>query len=302
MAIDADLNAGLINDVEAKQRRQEIAEEADFYGSMDGASKFVRGDAIAGILITFLNIIAGIIVGVAQGGMDVSMAAEIFTLLTVGDGLVSQIPAIIISTAAGIIITRNTNNISLFQVGKQLRLHPKSLYMSGGILFVFALIPGLPKVPFIVVGIILCVTANQIEKLNEKSEVEEIIEDENEESNPDRLEDLLNVELVELEVGYGLVNLVDSSQNGDLLERITQIRKQFAIDWGIIIPSVKIKDNLELKPGGYSIKIKGIEIANGELVSDHYLAMDPGTVIEKIEGVETKKDIRFWTSCSLDFR
>ena len=156
--------------------------------------------------------------------------------------------------------------------------------MSGGILFVFALIPGLPKVPFIVVGIILCVMANQIEKLNEKSEVEEIIEDENEESNPDRLEDLLNVELVELEVGYGLVNLVDSSQNGDLLERITQIRKQFAIDWGIIIPSVKIKDNLELKPGGYSIKIKGIEIANGELVSDHYLAMDPGTVIEKIEG------------------
>ena len=292
MAIDADLNAGLINDVEAKQRRQEIAEEADFYGSMDGASKFVRGDAIAGILITFLNIIAGIIVGVAQGGMDVARAAEIFTLLTVGDGLVSQIPAIIISTAAGIIITRNTNNVSLgLQVGKQLRLHPKSLYMSGGILFVFALIPGLPKVPFIVVGIILCVMANQIEKLNEKAETEEVIEDENEESNPDRLEDLLSVELVELEVGYGLVNLVDSSQNGDLLERITQIRKQFAVDWGIIIPSVKIKDNLELKPGGYSIKIKGIEIANGELVSDHYLAMDPGTVIEKIEGVETKEPV-----------
>ena len=293
MAIDADLNAGLINESEAKERRKNIAEEADFYGSMDGASKFVRGDAIAGILITALNIIAGIIVGVVQSGMDFTQAAETFTLLTVGDGLVSQIPALIISTAAGIIATRNTNDSALgIQVGKQLRLHPKSMYMGGGVLFVFALIPGLPKIPFIVVGVILCVVANQLEKINLIELTSPKVEDEVvEEENPDRLEDLLNVEMVELEVGYGLVNLVDSEQNGDLLERITQIRKQFALDWGVIIPSVKIRDNLELKPGGYVIKIKGIDIAEGELISDHFLAMDPGTVIEKIEGVDTKEPV-----------
>tara|TARA_B100000925_G_scaffold285772_1_gene262536 strand:- start:20813 stop:22885 length:2073 start_codon:yes stop_codon:yes gene_type:complete len=292
MAIDADLNAGIINEIEAKQRRQEIAEEADFYGSMDGASKFVRGDAIAGILITALNIIAGIIVGVAQSDMTISQAAETFTLLTVGDGLVSQVPAIIISTAAGIIATRNTNNNSLgIQLGKQLRLHPKSLYMGGGVLFVFALIPGLPKIPFIIIGVVLCVVANQLEKMNSQEEISSTIEEESDEAMPERLEDLLTVEMVELEVGYGLVNLVDTDQDGDLLERITQIRKQFAIDWGVIIPSVRIKDNLELKPGGYSLKIKGIEVATGELVSDHYLAMDPGTVIEKIEGIETTEPV-----------
>jgi flagellar biosynthesis protein FlhA len=292
MAIDADLNAGIINEVEARQRRQEISEEADFYGSMDGASKFVRGDAIAGILITALNIIAGIIVGVAQSDMTIAQAAETFTLLTVGDGLVSQIPAIIISTAAGIIATRNTNNNSLgIQLGKQLRLHPKSLYMSGGVLFIFALIPGLPKVPFIIIGVVLCVVANQLEKMNIQEEMSSQVVEESNEAEPERLEDLLAVEMVELEVGYGLVNLVDTDQDGDLLERITQIRKQFAIDWGVIIPSVRIKDNLELKPGGYSLKIKGIEVATGELVSDHYLAMDPGTVIEKIEGIETTEPV-----------
>ena len=293
MAIDADLNAGLIDEAEAKDRRRLIAEEADFYGSMDGASKFVRGDAIAGILITALNIIAGIVVGVFQSNLDFSQAAETFTLLTVGDGLVSQIPALIISTAAGIIATRNTNDSALgIQVGKQLRLHPKSLYMGGGVLFVFAVIPGLPKFPFIVIGVILCLVANQLEKINVIEETKpEVVEEEIDESDPDHLEDLLNVEMVELEVGYGLVNLVDSEQNGDLLERITHIRKQFALDWGVIIPSVKIRDNLELKPGGYLIKIKGIEIAEGELVSDHFLAMDPGTVIEKIEGVETKEPV-----------
>lgn len=294
MAIDADLNAGLIDEGEAKERRRLIAEEADFYGSMDGASKFVRGDAIAGILITVLNIIAGIIVGVFQSNMDFSQAAETFTLLTVGDGLVSQIPALIISTAAGIIATRNTNDTALgMQVGDQLRLHPKSLYMGGGVLFVFAIIPGLPKVPFIIVGVILCLVANQLEKMNAQEEIKktEAVYEEESETDPDHLEDLLNVEMVELEVGYGLVNLVDSDQNGDLLERITHIRKQFALDWGVIVPSVKIRDNLELKPGGYLIKIKGIEIAEGDLVSDHFLAMDPGTVIEKIEGVETKEPV-----------
>ena len=293
MAIDADLNAGLIDESDAKERRKLIAEEADFYGSMDGASKFVRGDAIAGILITALNIIAGIVVGVFQSGMDFSQAAETFTLLTVGDGLVSQIPALIISTAAGIIATRNTNDSALgMQVGKQLRLHPKSLYMGGGVLFVFAIIPGLPKIPFLIIGTILCLVANHLEKINHlELTAPPVTEEELDPADSEQLEDLLNVEMVELEVGYGLVNLVDSEQNGDLLERITHIRKQFALDWGVIVPSVKIRDNLELKPGGYVIKIKGIEIAEGELVSDHFLAMDPGTVIEKIDGVETKEPV-----------
>ena len=293
MAIDADLNAGLINDQQAKQRRTEVAAEADFYGSMDGASKFVRGDAIAGILITAINIIGGIIVGVAQNNMNFGQAAETFTLLTVGDGLVSQVPALIISTAAGIIATRNTSDDNLGeQVGKQFKLQQKSIYIAASFLLIFALIPGLPKIPFITVGLSLIFVANRIEKgalraiEDEKSKVVE-----EKKATPDSLEDLLSLELVELEVGYGLVNLVDSSQNGDLLERITFMRKQFALDWGVIIPSVRIKDNLELKPGGYSVKIKGIEVAKGELVPDHFLAMDPGTVIEKIDGIETVEPV-----------
>ena len=289
MAIDADLNAGLIDETQAKNRRKEVAEEADFYGSMDGASKFVRGDAIAGILITVINVIGGIIVGMVQGGLDFSGAAETFTLLTVGDGLVTQIPALIISTAAGVIATRNNTEFSLGQqVGNQLKIHPKAIYFSASVLFIFAVIPGLPKLPFIVVGSALMFVAFRIEKSSERKELEDKERQSTEkEQAPDNLEELLPLELIELEIGYGLVNFVDSEQNGDLLERITHIRKQFALDWGVIIPSVRIKDNLELKPGGYSLKIKGIEVAKGELLSDHFLAMDPGTVIEKIEGVET---------------
>jgi flagellar biosynthesis protein FlhA len=294
MAIDADLNAGLINDVEAKRRRQEVAEEADFYGSMDGASKFVRGDAIAGILITAINIIGGIIIGVAQNGMDIAQAAERFTLLTVGDGLVTQIPALIISTAAGLLVTRNTNDDNIgSQVQKQFKVHPKAIYISGAVLIFFGLIPGLPKLPFFVMGAFLGFVAYKIEQgilkdeIFEKQKAVEVTK----KSMPQNLEELLTMELVELEVGYGLVHLVDTEQNGDLLERITHMRKIFATDWGVIIPSVKIKDNLELKPGGYSVKIKGIQIAKGELMSDYFLAMDPGTVIEKIDGVETTEPV-----------
>ena len=293
MAIDADLNAGLIDENEARRRRTEVAEESDFYGSMDGASKFVRGDAIAGLLITAINIIAGIIVGVVQNQMTAGEAAEVFTLLTVGDGLVSQIPAIVISVAAGVIVTRNSTNSSLGdQVGKQFKVHPKSMYIAAGVLFVFSIIPGLPKLPFIVMGLGLAFTAYRIEKRKAQeafAKGQEVVEEKKVTS--ETLEDLLALELVELEVGYGLVNLVDADQNGDLLERITHIRKQFALDWGVIIPSVRIKDNLELKPGGYSVKIKGIEVAHGELMADHYLAMDPGSVIEKIDGIETVEPV-----------
>ncbi len=293
MAIDADLNAGLINEREAKERREEISQEADFYGSMDGASKFVRGDAIAGILITVLNIIAGIVIGITQHEMNFGSAAQTFTLLTIGDGLVSQIPAIIISTAAGIVATRNSKSSSLgLQVGKQFKIHPKAMYMSAGVLFVFAIIPGLPKLPFMAVGTMLGIIAYRVDKDNEREkQMAQDASSSEQKAKPDSLEDLLPLDLVELEVGYGLVALVDSGQDGDLLERITQIRKQFAIDWGVIIPAVRIKDNLELKPGGYSLKIKGMEIAKGEMLCDHYLAMDPGTVIEKMDGVQTVEPV-----------
>lgn len=293
MAIDADLNAGLIDEKEARRRRKEVAEEADFYGSMDGASKFVRGDAIAGILITAINVIGGIIIGVAQAGMDAGTAAETFTLLTVGDGLVTQVPALIISTAAGILVTRNANDDALGeQVQKQFKVHPKAIYVSAAVLVFFGLIPGLPKLPFFAMGGMLGYLAHRMEQSNAKAEIEEKQKSvEVKKTTPQNLEELLNMELVELEVGYGLVHLVDTEQNGDLLERITHMRKLFALDWGVIIPSVKIKDNLELKPGGYSVKIKGIQVAKGELMSDYFLAMDPGTVIEKIDGVETTEPV-----------
>jgi flagellar biosynthesis protein FlhA len=293
MAIDADLNAGLIDEKEAKRRRAEVAQEADFYGSMDGASKFVRGDAIAGILITVINIIGGIIIGVAQQDMSFSDAARVFTLLTVGDGLIAQIPALIISTAAGIISTRNSNNKGLGEsVGAEFTAHPKAFYITAGAIGAFGLIPGFPAIPFMAISSMIAFTGFKIEKNKEMAKATEAKNAVQEtKKTAETLESLLPVELVQLEVGYGIVSIVDAEQNGDLLERISHIRKQFALDWGIIIPSVRIKDNLELKPGGYSIKLKGIEIAKGELMSDHLMAMDPGTVIEQMDGIETKEPV-----------
>lgn len=293
MAIDADLNAGLIDNNEAKRRRAEIAQEADFYGSMDGASKFVRGDAIAGILITVINIIGGIIIGVAQHDMAFADAAETFTLLTVGDGLVAQIPALIISTAAGIIATRSSSGNALGkQVGDEFTVHPKAFYITGGVLGLFAMIPGLPGLPFFGIAALCAFAGYRIEVTKKNAEIAKKSDEVKEQkSQGETLESLLPVELVQLEVGYGLVSIVDADQNGDLLERISHLRKQFATDWGLIIPSVRIKDNLELKPGGYSVKLKGIEIAKGELMPDHFLAMDPGTVIGEVDGVETKEPV-----------
>ncbi len=293
MAIDADLNAGLIDDKEAKRRREEVAEEADFYGAMDGASKFVRGDAIAGVLITAINIIGGIIIGVAQNGMSFSEATKVFTLLTVGDGLVTQVPAIIISVASGLIITRNANSKSLgLQLEDQFSIHPKALYITGGILVTFAFFSGFPVLPFLIAGLSIAFIGYRIDISNKIKEDEAKIETIDEKDlKEEKLESLLNLELIELQVGYGLVNIVDADQNGELLERISHIRKQFATEWGIIVPSIRIKDNLELKPGGYQLYIKGIKVAESELMPDYHLAMDPGTVIEKIEGVETVEPV-----------
>jgi len=293
MAIDADLNAGLIDEKEAKRRRAEVAQEADFYGSMDGASKFVRGDAIAGILITVINIIGGVIIGVAQNDMTFAKAAETFTLLTVGDGLIAQIPALIISTAAGIITTRNSNSEGLGkQVENEFKSHPKAFYITASALILFGIIPGFPSLPFFLIGALIAFTGFKIERNIENTKKSESATATQENKNKvETLESLLPVELVQLEVGYGIVSIVDAEQNGDLLERISHIRKQFVLDWGIILPSVRIKDNLEFKPGGYSIKLKGLEIAKGELLPDHLMAMDPGTVIEQMDGVETKEPV-----------
>ena len=293
MAIDADLNAGLIDNTEAKRRRAEVAQEADFYGSMDGASKFVRGEAIAGILITAVNVIGGIIIGVAQNDMAFAEAAKTFTLLTVGDGLITQIPALIISTAAGIIATRSSNDVALGQqVGNEFSGNPKAFYITAGVLGLFAMIPGLPGLPFFGIAALVGFAGFKIEENKKRAELskkDEAVKEQK--ATSETLESLLPVELVQLEVGYGLVSLVDADQNGDLLERISHLRKQFATDWGLIIPSVRIKDNLELKPGGYTVKLKGIEIAKGELMPDHFLAMDPGTVIGTVDGVETKEPV-----------
>jgi flagellar biosynthesis protein FlhA len=292
MAIDADLNAGIINEEQARNRRQEIAREADFYGAMDGASKFVRGDAIAGIMIVFVNLIGGIVIGTLQKGMDIGAAAQTFTLLTIGDGLVSQIPALIISTAAGIIVTRTaTSNNFSSEVSKQLLQKPKAIGAAAGLLGFMALIPGLPKIPFMVIAVGMGLLARSL-TAKEKAAAAALAKIETGDklkAAPEKLENLLPVDLLELEVGYGLINIVDAEQNGDLLERISNIRKQFALDLGIIIPPLRIRDNLELKPGDYQVLLKGVQIGSGSLMVGHLLAMDPGNVTDRVPGVPTKE-------------
>ena len=292
MSIDADLNAGVINEEEARRRRQEIAKEADFYGAMDGASKFVRGDAIAGIMIVCVNIVGGIVIGTLQKGMDIANAAQVFTLLTIGDGLVTQIPALIVSTAAGIIVTRTATSTNFSQeVQKQLLMKPKALGASAGVMGFMALIPGLPHFPFLLLATVMGTVSYHLsakEKTIENDKAK-AIEKEKLKPTPEKLENLLPVDLLELEVGYGLINIVDAEQNGDLLERISNIRKQFALDLGIIIPPLRIRDNLELKPGDYQVLLKGVQVGSGSLMVGHMLAMDPGNVQEKIAGIPTRE-------------
>ncbi len=292
MAIDADLNAGIINEQEAKRRRTEIAQEADFYGAMDGASKFVRGDAIAGILIVVVNIIGGILVGTLQKGMSIGNAAEVFTLLTIGDGLVGQIPALIISTAAGMVVTRTATGNNLGQeFSKQLLMHPKAIGVAGGVMGFMSLVPGLPGIPFFVMASLMGGLAYQLDLKQKGDATAKKKKEEDEKLKPvaEKLENLLPIDMLELEVGYGLINIVDSAQNGDLLERITNIRKQFALDMGVIIPPLRIRDNLELKPGDYQVLLKGVQIGQGSLMVGHLLAMDPGNVSSTVPGIPTKE-------------
>ena len=292
MSIDAELNAGAINEATARKRRREIEQEADFYGAMDGASKFVRGDAIAGIIITVINIVGGLLIGVMQKGLDLSTAAKYYTMLTIGDGLLAQIPALIISTAAGIIVTRSSSGENMgTEVTSQLFMNPRAIYITGGVLVVLALIPGLPTVPFITMGggmagLGWLISMYKSEAVTfEKNKVEAELTAPKKEN----VESMLPLDMVELEVGYGLISVVDSSKSGDLLERISSIRKQFALDLGIIVPSVHIRDNLQLAPGEYRFLIKGNKIGGGVLRPDALLAMDPGQVTEQIEGIKTKE-------------
>jgi flagellar biosynthesis protein FlhA len=287
MAIDADLNSGLINEEQAKARRAKISQEADFYGAMDGASKFVRGDAVAGIIIVLINIIGGFVVGVMQQGMTFQDSLLTFTRLTIGDGLVTQIPALMISTGAGILVSRAASKENLgFEITTQLFSNPRILSVASGVMLFFAFIPGFRKIPFIMLAIGAGAIAFN-EFMREKRARQAAVEAKPVAKGEEKAEDYLHVDAMELEIGYGLIPLVDVRQGGDVLDRITMIRRQLATELGIIIPPIRIRDNIQLKPNEYRVKIRTTVVGKGELMSGAYLAMDPGTVTKKIRGIET---------------
>ncbi|MBF0226117.1 MAG: flagellar biosynthesis protein FlhA [Desulfobacterales bacterium] len=294
MAIDADLNAGLIDENEAKTRRKNIAREAEFYGAMDGASKFVRGDAVAGIIITFINIIGGFFIGVFQKNMSMTSAAESYTILTIGDGLVSQIPALIISTGAGILVSRSGAEEKMgTEFGKHIFSNPNPIYIGAFVIFLFGLVPGLPTIPFITLALLTSFIVyffkpeEDGEEEQKKAEAEARAREAKDFSGPEQVEHLLHIDRMELEVGYGLIPIVDKQQNGALLDRIRSIRRQFATEMGVIVPPIHIRDNLKLRPAQYRLLIKGVEVGEGEVMVNHLLAMDPGTVAQKIDGIPT---------------
>jgi flagellar biosynthesis protein FlhA len=292
MAIDADLNAGIITDKEARARREEISREADFYGAMDGASKFVRGDAIAGILITVINIIGGFVIGSAINGMPLQEALRTYSLLSIGDGLVTQIPALLVSTASGVIVTRaaSTSNMGTDLV-KQFTRQPRAIMVAAVALMLFGIVPGMPTLTFLVIGLTVGgvgYLAAEAQRKRQMAEETSRVSKEKAEPVMERTEDLLKVDTIGLEIGYGLIPLVDANQGGDLLDRIASIRKQLASELGIIVPSVRIRDNVRLKPNEYQIKIRGIRVAGAELMLDQLMAINPGFVDDDIEGFAAK--------------
>ena len=307
MAIEADLNSGIITEQEAIEQRKNIRREADFYGAMDGAGKFVQGDVTAGMFITFINIIGGVIIGVWQFGLSFQDALQTYALLTIGDGLVSTIPSIIISVSAGIIVSRAAAESKMGEEFlTQLTYNSKVLKIVSGILFLLGIVPGLPLIPFWTFSALLFITtrilgesdtametagaggkkalgggAGGAKAIGQAGTAPESLD------SPEEVQKLLPLDLLELEVGYGLIPLVDEEQNGNLLSRIRSIRRQFALDMGVVIPALHLRDNLQLRPGQYSLLIKGNQIATAEILIDHYLAMDPGNATKKIEGIET---------------
>ncbi len=292
MAIDADLNAGLIGDEEARRRRKVVALEADFYGAMDGASKFVRGDAVAGILITVINIVGGLIIGVAQQGLPIDVAARTYTLLTVGDGLVAQIPGLIISTAAGLVVSNVNSETGLSSsLANQFIVNPKPILISSAILFIFGIIPGLPHLAFFMLSAVTAGIGYVVYRTAEERKAAEDAADKEKAAKPaakkEAADELPLIDALGLEVGYRLIPLVDSSEGGELLERIKAIRRQFADEMGVVVPAVHIKDNLQLKPSEYVFLIKGVEVARGDLLIGHSLAIDPGNAQGGLDGVHT---------------
>jgi flagellar biosynthesis protein FlhA len=294
MSIDADLNAGIIDEQEARKRRSQISREADFYGAMDGASKFVRGEAVAGILIILVNIGGGFIIGVVQQNLPFLAAAETYTILSIGDALVAQIPALIISTAAGIIVSRAASEMSMGQeLSRQFKVQPQAIGVSAGILFTLGLIPGLPHLPFILLSLVVGGVAYL--SFQDGQKVAQRKAEELQKATPppaaEVAESLLHLDRLELEVGYGLIPLVDEEQNGDLLSRIRSIRRQFATDLGMIIPPLRIRDNLQLHPGEYRILIKGNEVAQAEMMMGYFMALNPGEVKKNIDGIPAKEPV-----------
>jgi flagellar biosynthesis protein FlhA len=292
MSIDADLNAGVISEQQARTRREKVSREADFYGAMDGASKFVKGDAIAGIIIVIINMIFGIIIGMMQLGMGFGDAAAHFTMLTVGDGIVSQIPALLISTATGIVVTRAASDGNLgTDITSQLFAYPKMMYVASSTILLLGIFT--PIGLFVTVPIASAfgfggyfISKSKQDQLKLEEEVEEEVEID-EMKTPESVVQLLNVDPIEFEFGYGLIPLADTNQGGDLLDRIVMIRRQLAIELGLVIPVVRIRDNIQLQPNEYKLKLKGNEVAKGEVLLDHYLAMAPGIEDDSIEGIDT---------------
>jgi flagellar biosynthesis protein FlhA len=294
MAIDADLNAGIISEQDARTRRSEISREADFYGAMDGASKFVRGDAIAGILITLINVIGGFIIGVVMKDLSLSEALKTYSLLSIGDGLVTQIPALLVSTASGIIVTRaaSTSNMGA-DLTEQFTRQPRAILIAAVVLFLFGLVPGMPTITFMVIGLMVGgvgYLTHQAQRTRTQQETDAVREKDaaRVKAPAERTEDLLKVDTIGLEIGYGLISLVDVNQGGDLLNRIGAVRKQLATELGMVVPPIRIRDNVQLRPNEYQVKIKGIRVAGFELMHDHLLAINPGFVTERLDGFETK--------------
>ena len=292
MSIDADLNAGLITEQEARERRELITLEAEYYGAMDGANKFVRGDAVVGIVITLINIIGGLTIGVFQNNMSFAHAAQNYTLLTIGDGLVTQVPALIVSTAAGVIVSRAGAESSLGkEITSQILLQPRAIAVASAVLFGFGLVPGLPTLPFMILALLSGGLAYGVfQSIKETARVEEEQKIQEEKSIPaGQFDSLPPLDTLAIEVGYGLIPLVDIEQDGQLLDRIKSLRRQIARDLGIIVAPVHIQDNMQLKPGEYTILLKGNEVARGELMTHYYLAMNPGTAEGEIDGIATKE-------------
>ncbi len=292
MAIDADLNTGAIDDKEAKIRRDKIQQESSFFGSMDGAVKYVKGDAVAGLILTVINLVGGIIMGMTRSGMDINTALSTYGVLTIGDGLVSQIPSLLISLSTGILVTKGGKEAEFgTTIVKQLFGIPKAMYMVGATLMFLGLTTGLNTILFLGLGLLFIVAGRLVAGNIETAGIENMVDAEEtaaeEIRQPENVNSLLQVDPIELEFGYGIIPLADAAQGGDLLDRVVMIRRQIALELGTVVPIIRLRDNIQLNPNQYIIKIKGIQVSEGEILFDHYMAMNPGYVEEEITGIPT---------------